>query len=927
MKKFNNKLRKINCFFLTLMMLFTTFFSSLQPVFAAVAKGEYLARIYETPYKDNIGQNIFKIRVEGDEIPKLKEDGFGQTAFCLNHHMEHPETLTTLNRANDFTSSADFKNSARIAYLAYYRYSNANGNASKSLTGRADDVQYAFTALMIWQKLGQVPDSYSLGSDFDSFKKEIMDEFNKWDKMPSFDGSTQTFDVGETKTLTDTNGVLKYYESFNYTKDKVNFKHTKGSNDMIVSVAQDVSEENIYLTDANARSNKMGKYINNRKVQTNFTLTPLPDDKIHQRLIVAYGYNDPKYLSLNIKVNLYGSIEIAKKDNKSNFVPNTTFKVSYNSDMSNPIGTYTTASNGKVTVENVKPGTVYIQETKVPEHLILDNTIHTVMVNANETATYTATNNWKQGYIKVVKKDAATGKVVKKAGTVFDIYNSNNVKVSSITTNSEGIATSGLLDYGTYTVKESKAPNKYTINVEVSDEIGIVENNKTYEIVVSNNRVKGSVTIKKEDSVMGTKPLGDATLKGAIYGVYARNPIVDPADDSVIYNTDAKVAELTTDDNSTATLNNMYLGNYYLKEIKPSNGYTLDLTKYDFDLTYENQNTEVITKKITVKERVISQAFQIIKISSDEVGESDLLAGAEFTIKLASDVEKYGSWENAPIALNANGETATKLITDNKGYAISERLPFGTYIVRETKTPDEKIQVPDFEVKITEDSSEPQVWRVFNDTSFESILKIVKKDAETNKTVQVEGATFKIKNLDTNEYFGYWDWNPLPHYVDTWTTDETGTVMTGNELKAGNYQLEEQKSPKGYLLSEEPVPFKISSNTAYKTLDDGKTVVIEVIKKNTSVKGQINIEKRGEVLTSYRDGQFIYEEKGLPNAKYEIIARNDILDPADKSIIYKSGTVVETITTNSEGKAISKKLPLGEYSVKETQAPERICIK
>ena len=447
MKKFNNKLRKINCLFLTLMMLFTTLFSSLQPVFAAVAKGEYLARIYETPYKDNIGQNIFKIRVEGDEIPKLKEDGFGQTAFCLNHHMDHPETLTTLNRANDFTSSADFKNSARIAYLAYYRYSNANGNASKSLTGRADDVQYAFTALMIWQKLGQVPDSYSLGSDFDSFKKEIMDEFNKWDKMPSFDGSTQTFDVGETKTLTDTNGVLKYYESFNYTKDKVNFKHTKGSNDMIVSVAQDVSEENIYLTDANARSNKMGKYINNRKVQTNFTLTPLPDDKIHQRLIVAYGYNDPKYLSLNIKVNLYGSIEIAKKDNKSNFVPNTTFKVSYNSDMSNPIGTYTTASNGKVTVENVKPGTVYIQETKVPEHLILDNTIHTVMVNANETATYTATNNWKQGYIKVVKKDAATGKVVKKAGTVFDIYNSNNQKVTSITTNNEGIATSGLLDY------------------------------------------------------------------------------------------------------------------------------------------------------------------------------------------------------------------------------------------------------------------------------------------------------------------------------------------------------------------------------------------------------------------------------------------------------------------------------------------------
>ena len=147
--------------------------------------------------------------------------------------------------------------------------------------------------------------------------------------------------------------------------------------------------------------------------------------------------------------------------------------------MSNPIGTYTTGSNGKVTAEKIRPGTVYIQETSVPVHLILDSNVKSATVEPAKTTSYQATNNWKQGRIKVVKKDVESGKVVLKAGTIFDIYNSNNTKVASITTNESGIATSGLLDYGTYYVKESTAPNKYTIKVEVSDNIGVVEDGKS----------------------------------------------------------------------------------------------------------------------------------------------------------------------------------------------------------------------------------------------------------------------------------------------------------------------------------------------------------------------------------------------------------------------------------------------------------------
>lgn len=445
MKELKKNTKRIVAMCLLIITLFSTIFSNLGAVFAVT--GNYIARIYETGYQDNIGQNIFKIRVQGDDIPALKEGGFGQVAFCLNHHMDHPEVSTTFNKDNNFNSTDDFRNSARLAYLAYYRYSNKDGNASQSKTGRSDSVQYAFTATLIWQKLGQVPNSYSLGSDFNEFKSLIMDEFNKWDKLPSFDASTQTLNLGQTRTLTDTNAVLQYYETFNYTKDGITFKHTKGSNDMTISASDSVSKETVSLLTSDAKRNNISKYENKIPVQTNFVLTPLSSDTTHQRFIVSYGYQDPKYLALNIKMNLYGNLEIAKKDDKGNLVSNATFKVSYNADMSNPIGTYTTGSNGKVTVENVKPGTVYIQETKVPEHLILDNTIHTVMVNANETATYTATNNTKQGYIKVVKKDAESGKIVKKAGTVFDIYDSEEQKVQSITTNSEGVATSGPLDY------------------------------------------------------------------------------------------------------------------------------------------------------------------------------------------------------------------------------------------------------------------------------------------------------------------------------------------------------------------------------------------------------------------------------------------------------------------------------------------------
>lgn len=659
-------------------------------------------------------------------------------------------------------------------------------------------LNYCFTQQMIWETLGQSSATFkdsSIQSQYVKFKADINSKISQMEMKPSFTRETITIDVGTTKTLTDANGVLKYYNSIDRTTDGIRIVHTKGENTMQVTVNADCTSETYKITDSMMESWGMIKENTENKDTTVFITFKTGV----QNQLYALNYNDPITMSLNLKINVFGKLEIAKKDNKGNYVPDTTFKISYNSDMSDIIGTYKTGANGKVSIDRLQPKTVYIQETGVPKHLILDSTIKSVTIKPAQTTSFEATNNWKQGYIKVVKKDSETGKVVKQAGVVFDIYNLKNEKVTSITTNKDGVATSPLLDYSTYFVKEQKAPNKYTVQVKVSENIGVVENGKTYEISVFNDRVRGSVSISKEDTETGKKAQGEATLVGAVYGLYARKDILDPADNSVIYKANSKIAELVTDKNANAKIDNLYLGKFYIKEISESKGYTLDKTEYDFELSYENQNVEIVTKSLVVKERVISQAFRIIKVSSDETGETELLKGVEFTIKAQKDIDKYGSWEKAPIAKNYKGEETSILVTDEKGFAVSERLPFGKYVVKETKVPDNKYKVPDFTVEITKDSDEPQTWRIFNDKSFKSIIAIVKQDAETQKIIKISGATFKIKNVETGKYFGYWSWSPLPKYINSWTTDETGTVMTNEQLPAGKYQLEEISSPKRIL--------------------------------------------------------------------------------------------------------------------------------
>lgn len=812
-------------------------------------------------------------------------------AFCVN-----PQTEVIDGGGyseSEFNSSLGRELSI-IAYEGFYKNRN-----------KSDVKNYRFaTNLMIWERMGW--NVTASGFDYAKYKTAIQKSIDKHSTKPSFHNNNITLNVGESITLTDENSV---FNEFHFVSSD-GLQVEKKGNKLIITAT------------ANAKENAKIKF---NKIPEECIGTSLIYQKSGSQDMVKFFVTDPLQISVNVHVNKFGALRISKEDEDGNKVPNTSFKLSKNSDMSTPIGTYTTGTNGSVAVDELLPGAYFIQEISVPSHLVLDKTVNSVIVEANKTVQYTAKNNWVKGKIKLRKLDPESKKQV--AGATYAIYNTKGQELERLVTTATGVVESGYLRFGDYTVKEVIAPSGYILN-KTSYPVTINNNEQVVEVTGHDYRVKGRIELVKQDGSTGDKAQGEATLQGAVYELKARNVIKDPADQSQIYAKDGVVATLTTDANASAKIDDLYLGDYYLKEKTPSNGYTLDDTIYNISLTYENAQTAIVVKKQTVKERVKAQAFQLIKASDNHSGEMDILSGVEFTIKSQADIQAYGSWEKAPVAKNAQGKTAAILVTDKNGYARSEELPYGTYVVRETKVPEDHYQIPDFTVQITEDSREPQSWRIFNDEKFRAVAAIVKKDQDSGNTIRLAGAEFKIKDIRKNEYVGYWAWNPLPHYVDSWTTDETGTVMTAEELSPGEYLLEEVKAPHGYTINTEPVKFRIGMNEAYETLPDGSTPVITVTQTDVSVKGRITVEKRGEVLKNVitdkmGNKHFSYEEQGLSDACYQIKAAEDILDPSNNGhTSYKKGSVVEKLCTGKDGKAGSKELPLGKYSVEEITAPQ-----
>lgn len=616
-------------------------------------------------------------------------------------------------------------------------------------------------------------------------------------------------------------------------------------------------------------------------------------------------YNPRKTTSLTVDWLSLGNLKIAKQDNKGNKVPNTQFKISYNSDMTSPIGTYTTTSDGSVTINDLTPQNVYIQETSVPNHLVLDNTVHSIEIKTGETVTFTQTNNWKQGYIEVTKYDKKTNQIVKKSGTQFEILKGSTV-VSTITTNANGVAKSGLLDYGIYTVREKSAPQNYVIATLTQNQ-DVVENNKTYSIKVYNEPVLGSVNLTKVDADTNTSvPQGDATLVDAEYVLKANENILNPSDGSVLYAKDEAISVKNigsgswgdtgtkkTDSNAKIKWSNLPMGSYYIQEVNPSNGYLLDTDKHVFSITSSNQTTTIVTSNQILKEQVIKGQLSIVKVGTtgENSGVIKPLKDVEFTMKLQSEVAKVG-WDAA--------KTYDILVTDTNGMAISKALPYGLYIVRETKGVLDHGIGGDFLVEINEDKEIE--YRVVNNVPFQSWLKIVKQDQDGNDVI-LSSATFKLKDKDGN----FVKQKVSGSYVDEWSTDDRGYVFLNNRLEQGEYTIVELKNPEGFLIGSD-INVHITSSSPHISLDDDNQAVITVYVKDEKPTGKIVLNKIFERT----------EDNALGGAIFKLTAYSDVIDPATGNIIYHKGDAVNIdiaedglYVINESGQLIIDGLPLG----------------
>ncbi len=618
-----------------------------------------------------------------------------------------------------------------------------------------------------------------------------------------------------------------------------------------------------------------------------------------------------------------------------------------------------TGDDGSVTLKGLYLGTYTVTETKAPDNYVCKGESKTIeLVYAGQTVevqTVSATflNERQKAAVRVEKQDEETKNPL--SGGIYGLYAAEDIKIDGKTVVPKGTliekATTGAdgkasykaelpINYS-YSIREIQAPELYLRNSEDTYTFTFKFTNDKEEKVnfshtFTNKRVNATIDLVKEDSETGNSAQGDAVFEGAIYGLYAREDINHPDGRSgVLYKKDEQVATLTTDKEGKASVSNLYLGKYYLKEITPPVGYLLDEEEHDVNCDYEGDQVETVKRNTVSKEDVIKQPFQLIKAADNDKTDADLLKGAGFSAYLISSltVKDDGSYDftNAtPIVLTEDGKT--EMFTDERGYACSIPIPYGRYIVRETTTPHNFMPVDDFIVTVTENSTTPQVWRVLLDDEFKAKLKIVKQDDETKLPVLLANTEFKVYDLDAKKYVEQVTTYPNTVVHKSYFTDENGYLILPESLKCGNYRIEEVSAPDGYTQNTQYVEIKVDKNTAYQMDSVSGDAIITVTYENHPVKGKLVIHKSGETLKSFKK-DFVYEETSLEGAEFEIYAAEDIFTPdhqvdeqGNRHVIYAKDTLVKTVTTNKNGEAVIRDLPLGKYRVKETKAPSGFAL-
>ena len=557
------------------------------------------------------------------------------------------------------------------------------------------------------------------------------------------------------------------------------------------------------------------------------------------------------------------------------------------------------------TVSEINAATRY--ETPKAQNVTLTSGNVDLTVNVN------FKNTLKTGSIRINKQseDGENG------DRTFEIKGGG--KTYTIKTGSDGIAIlSDIPVYDSsnkkivYTVSEKNVPVKYVVP---ADQTATLTADATTTKTFKNILKKFTVEVIKQDAET-VSAQGNATLAGAVYGIYRDGALVDT---------------YTTDENGYFKTKEYVCGNYTIQEITPSEGYLLDETVYPVGAEAKNFTIENNLVSKTVTEDAVKGNISIIKHTDDGTTQIETPeVGAEFEVYLKST----GSYENA-------AETERDYLTcDENGFAQTKDMPYGVYTVHQTKGWEGTEFIADFDVNISENV---QTYRyLINNAEFESYVKVVKIDAETGNVIPYEGAGFEIYDSNGQKIsmmFAY----PTPTTIDTFYTNSEGYLITPEVLPYGEYSLVEVQAPYGYSLDSTPVAFSISADNSE---EENALTVVKVNKENIAQKGRISVQKTGDIFSSvtalgsaiyidengeiHESGQTTYTpvfaSGNLSGAVFQVIAAEDIIT-LDGTVRANAGNVVAEITTDENGYAETDLLYLGKYQIKEIIAPYGYVLK
>lgn len=908
----NKKFTRITALLLAVAVIFGTMFAL--PVSAA--SGDKVTITFDYCY-DSTGNIIkfqqttvsdgYTVGTPGEELCKIFADG--KEAYCIEpgHTLYSGNTLTEDGSTVWKLGSA--KQKAINLALLY-----GKPGSGKSLSG-TEDQKWVATQLIVWEF---VSGCRSTGEEYKCTNTKFIDgicagganpgvksvynaiskSLANYSTVPSFASAitskAETYEMkysdGKyTLTLTDSNSILSDFS----------FKTTGG-------VSATVSGNKLTLTSSFPVNDAVT--FNSAKSMPDVgktVLVPYGDASLQDVISGVENDADPIRAYFKVKT-ISGNLKLVKTSEDGN-VANIEFTIKGDGYSK----TVKTNSKGEFELTDLVPGSYTV--TEITDSKYETQKSQTVKVESGKTAKVTFENVLKKGSLEVVK----TSEDNFNEGVKFHLYGTSlsgaNVDLYA-TTNADGVATfTNVLVSGDklYTLEEVDTADRYVVPKK---QTAPIEWNKVTQRNFENILKKWNLTVTKTDAETKSAQ-GDATLAGAVYGIYNNGKLVD---------------KYTTDKNGSFTTSYYVCGdNWTLKEIEPSEGYLLDETEYHIGVEAKKYTIENNSISMSVTEDILKGKISIIKHTDDGSTKIETPeVGAELQVYLKSS----GNYAKAK-----ETERDT-LVCDEYGFAETKDLPYGTYTVHQTKGWNGTEFIADFDVFISENNKTYKY--LINNASLESYVKIVKVDSETGKQIPYSGAGFQIYSpkgeLVTMKYT-----YPIVTEIDTFCTNSEGYLITPESLPYGKgYSVIEVQAPYGYVLDSTPIYFDI---TAENTTDENGVTIVKAEKKNTPQKGTITVEKTGDIFSNVTavGGGYIdengndialptiyqpeYSVNGLSGALFEIYADEDITTP-DGTVRAKKDELVATLKTNTKGTATSKQLYLGKYSVVEKTAPNGFVL-